>query len=151
MTLDPADLVNDLDRLETIEKASLRLVTQAIYDFDQREHAGAIFGQETDLAQDIAEDITREALDRLGTSTIPVRLFGKVDYKRARYVFHEDYSLRQALFVDSKAEKNSTTARIQTDQTSMHVRQVRAVVTQDAPDLTQHVDHVGDVGFRRRL
>ncbi len=133
MTLDPSTLANDLERLEAIEKASLRLVTQAIYDFDQREHTGAIFAHETDLAQDIAEDITREALDRLGTSTLPVRLFGKVDYKRARYLFHEDYSVRQALFVDSKAEKNATTARIQTDQTSMRVRQLRAGTARDEP------------------
>lgn len=31
MLLDPAQLVDDLDRLEEIEKASLRLVVQAIY------------------------------------------------------------------------------------------------------------------------
>lgn len=133
MTLEPAALAGDPDRLERIEKATLRLVTQAMHDFDRSEDIGAIFAQQPDLVQDVAEDITREALDRLGTSVIPVRLFGKVDYKRARYVFHEDYAVRQALFVDSKAEQNAATTRIQTDQTSMRIRQVRAGAPLDEP------------------
>jgi len=54
-------LENDLDRLEEIERASMRLVTQAIYDF--RKTAAEIFEKERDLVQDIGEDITREALD----------------------------------------------------------------------------------------
>ena len=33
MTLDPPSLAEDLDLLEKIERASLRLVVQAIYDF----------------------------------------------------------------------------------------------------------------------
>jgi len=35
VTLNPSDLIKDLDLLEKIEKASLRLVVQAIYDFHQ--------------------------------------------------------------------------------------------------------------------
>ncbi len=126
MTLDPSGLAADLDLLEQIEKATLRMVVQAIYDFHAQ--AAEIFAGESDLVQDIGEDITREALDRLGTSVIPVRLFGKMDYKRARYIFHENYSLRQALFVDSKAEEiaGAKTATIQTAQTSMVIRQRRA-------------------------
>lgn len=133
MTLDPAVLANDLDLLETIEKATLRLVAQAIYDFHTQ--AADIFAHESDLVQDIGEDITREALDRLGTSIIPVRLFGKMDYKRARYVFHPDYSLRQALFVDSKAEDvaGAATATIQTAQTSMTIRQKRSGQVVEVP------------------
>jgi len=125
VTLDPGSLHYDLDLLEEIEKATMRLVVQAIYDF--RDEAKEIFLQEQDLVADIGEDLTREALDRMGTSIIPVRLFGKIDYKRARYVFHPGYSVRQALFVDSKAEKISGagTATIQTAQTSMIIRQVR--------------------------
>lgn len=121
MLIDPSELKSDLDTLEGIEKASTRLVTQAIVDF--RDEAAAIFGRETDLPQDFAEDITREALDQLGVSRIPQRLYGKIDYKRARYVFHPDYALRQALFVDSKAEKTSgrATATLQTAQTSMTI------------------------------
>lgn len=125
MTVDPRALAGDLDVLEQVEKATLRMVTQGILDF--ADEAVEIFANESDLVADIAEDITREALDRLGTSIIPVRLYGKVDYKRARYVFHPDFSLAQALFVDSKAEKieGERTATIQLAQTSMAIRQRR--------------------------
>ena len=131
MTLDPHSLSQDLDVLEQIEKATLRMVTQAIYDF--RNEAREFFVHEPDLVADIGEDVTREALDRMGTSTIPVRLFGKIDYKRARYVFHPDHSVRQALFVDSKAEKTegAQTITIQTAQTSMRIRQLRSRVPID--------------------
>ncbi|MBX3059759.1 MAG: SfiI family type II restriction endonuclease [Anaerolineae bacterium] len=126
MLLDPRQLSQDLDRLEEIEKASLRLVVQAIYDY--RETAVLIFQQESDLVADIGEDITREALDRMGMARIDQRLFGKIDYKRARYLFHPDYAIKQALFVDSKAEKveGQRTATLQTSQFSMQVRQIRA-------------------------
>src|SRR5690242_14427606 len=90
-----------------------------------REDAAEIFARAEDKPQDIAEDITREALDRLGASRMPARLFGKMDYKRARYVFHPDYAVRQALFVDSKAEKEQGTSTLQTSQTSMRIRHVR--------------------------
>ncbi len=124
MLIDPASLKNNLDRLEEIEKASLRLVAQAVFDF--RREAAEIFRMESDLAQDIGEDLTREALDRMGVSRVDQRLFGKIDYKRARYVFHPDYALKQALFVDSKAEKDAeAVARVQTTQLSMMVMQIR--------------------------
>lgn len=126
MFIDPWELEHDLDRLEEIEKASLRLVYQAVLEY--RDVAAEIFHEEGDLVADIGEDITREALDRLGTSKIDQRLFGKVDYKRARYLFHPDYALKQALFVDSKAEKieGAGTATLQITQLSMTVRQIRA-------------------------
>lgn len=126
MLIDPDSLTTNLSCLESIEKGSIRLVTQALYDF--REVAAEIFRRESDLAQDIAEDITREALDRIGVSKIDTRLFGKMDYKRARYVFNRDYAIRQALFVDSKAEKveGQDTATLQTAQTSMRIRHIRA-------------------------
>ncbi len=126
MLIDPYSLGNDLRRLEEIEKASLRLVVQAIYDY--RETAAEIFHRESDLVADIGEDITREALDRMGTAKIDKRLFGKIDYKRARYLFHPEYAVKQALFVDSKAEKISgqKTATLQTSQFSLKVRQERA-------------------------
>ena len=145
MTLDPGSLQNDLDLLETIEKATLRLVVQAIYDF--RETAEQIFLGELDLVADIGEDITREALDRLGTSTIPVRLFGKIDYKRARYVFHPEHSIRQGLFVDSKAEKieGARTATIQTAQTSMKIRQQRGGTSiEETGDLPVVIEREGN-------
>jgi hypothetical protein len=125
MLINPQELYLDLDRLEEIEKASLRLVVQALYEY--RTDAQEIFHQESDNVADIGEDITREALDRLGMSKVDQRLFGKVDYKRARYVFHPEYALKQALFVDSKAEKGANNvARIQVTQTSMRIRQIRA-------------------------
>ncbi len=126
MLLDPHELLYDLNRLEEIEKSSLRLVVQAIFEY--REVAAEIFKEEGDLVADIGENVTREALDRLGMSRIDQRLFGKVDYKRARYLFHPEYAVKQALFVDSKAEKvaGQTTATLQTSQFSMLVRQIRA-------------------------
>ena len=132
MTLDPNELPNNLDLLEAIEKATLRLVAQGIYSFAAE--AADIFRNERDDVQDIAEDVTREAMDRLGTSAIPVRLFGTIDYKRARYLFLPDFALRQALFVDSKAEKvtGARTVTIQTSQTSMRIRQIRAGAAVDA-------------------
>lgn len=126
MLIDPYELADNLERLEEIEKASLRLVVQAIFEY--REVATEIFHMEGDLVADIGEDVTREALDRLGMSKIDQRLFGKVDYKRARYLFHPEYTIKQALFVDSKAEKVSgqATATLQTSQLSLTVKQVRA-------------------------
>jgi Type II restriction enzyme SfiI len=125
MLLNPQELSKNLDRLEDIEKVSLRMVTQAIYDY--RILAQEIFREESDLVADIGEDITREALERLGMSKIDQRLFGKVDYKRACYLFHPDYAIKQALFIDSKAEKVSGegTATLQISQLSMVIKQIR--------------------------
>ncbi|MCK4719313.1 SfiI family type II restriction endonuclease, partial [bacterium] len=77
MLIHPHDLKDDQDRLEEIEEASLRMVVQAIIDF--RNDAVEIFQEESDLVADIGEDITREALDRMGMSKIDQRLFGKMD------------------------------------------------------------------------
>jgi hypothetical protein len=119
MFLDPANLTNiqnGLDILEEIEKASLRMVTQPMVAFSRE--AGTIFGAEPDKPQDIAEDITREAMDTIGVSRIPARLFGTMDSKRARYIFHPACAVRQALLVDSKAEKGTlNTATLQVSQT----------------------------------
>lgn len=82
MLLDPMSLRENAQRLEEIEKASLRLVVQAIFEY--RADAVEIFQNEPGLAQDtqdIGEDITREALDRLGMARIEQRLYGKIDYK----------------------------------------------------------------------
>lgn len=126
MLLDPHQLRHNLDRLEDIERASLRHVVQALYDY--RNTAREVFEAEIDLVADVGEDITREALDQMGMARIDQRLFGKMDYKRACYLFHPDFAVKQALFVDSKAEKveGSNTATLQTSQLSMVVRQIRA-------------------------
>lgn len=147
MTLDPRSLSHDLDILEQVEKSTLRMVTQAIYDF--RSEASEFFIHEPDLVADIGEDITREAMDRMGTSIIPVRLFGKIDYKRARYVFHPEHSIRQALFVDSKAEKTegARTVTIQTAQTSMRIRQTRSGVDIDERGTLPQVLEIQDEDY----
>jgi hypothetical protein len=126
MLITPESLQTNLSRLEDIEKATLRLVVQAVYDF--KNDAVEIFKHESDLVGDIGEDLTREALDRMGMSRINQRLFGKMDYKKARYLFQSDYAIKQALFVDSKAEKEDgeRTATLQMSQTSMEVRQIRS-------------------------
>lgn len=126
MLIDPRSLAANPERLEEIEKASLRMVVQAIYDY--RTTAEEIFREESDLVADIGEDITREALDRMGMSRIDQRLFGKIDYKQACYLFHPEYAVKQALFVDSKAEKTDgqRTATLQTSQFSLTVRQIRS-------------------------
>jgi hypothetical protein len=125
MTLNPNDLRANPELLEKVEKASLRLVVQALYEF--RRGAVEIFSIEQDRVKTIGEDITREAMDRLSTSVIPIRLSGDVDYKRAHFYFHPDFSLRQALFIDSKAEKTApNVARVQVSQTSMPIRFVNS-------------------------
>jgi len=131
-----------LNQIEEIERASARLVTQAIFEF--RDIAADIFRRESDLPQDVAEDVTREALDRLGVSKMDQRLYGKIDYKRARYVFHPEYAVRQALLVDSKAEKgDAATATIQTGQTSMRIRHVRSSAPVDVPgDLERAISNI---------
>ena len=131
MTLNAAAIRAAPDIIERVEKDTLRMVAKAIYDF--REDAIEIFAGESDLVADIGEDITREALGRQGMPTIPVRLFGKVDYKRAAWLFQPEYAVRQALFVDSKAEKTSGTVTIQTSQTSMRIRHIRQNQSVDVP------------------
>ena len=87
MFIDPVTLGRDdagMNRLEEIEKATARLVTQALVEFSD---ARAIFNSESDLQADIGEDITREALERMGVSGTRLRVIGTMDYKRARLVF----------------------------------------------------------------
>lgn len=145
MFRDPQELANDPDVLEGIERASLRLVTQALVDF--RREATKIYSEESDLQADIGEDITREAMDSIGVSRISIRLFGKVDYKRARYVFHPDYAVRQALFVDSKAEKEFSVARVQTSQTSLIIKQIRSGKVVEVPGDLPKVISAGGVSY----
>jgi len=135
MFRDPDELANDLDALEDIERSSMRLVAQALAA--AKEQAKQIFANWDDLAGDIGEDITRYAVDTLGVSQIPLRIPGKVDYKRARYVFHPTYAVRQALLIDSKSEKAQSTANIQTSQTSMRImrRTRRGVIVNEAGKL----------------
>lgn len=145
MFLDPNTLANNPEIIEDIEKASTRFVTQAIELF--RAEAINIFAQESDLQADIGEDITAEALDSLGMSRMAQRVFGKMDYKRARYIFEAEYAVRQVLLVDSKAEKVGHVARLQTSQTSMRIRQIRLGEPLDIPGTVPKVAVLGAVPF----
>ena len=113
-----------LNEIEGIEKLTLRWIFQAVYDFGIE--AYEIFLKSPDRVKDIAEDITRELLDRLAGFNVQERVYGTVDYKKARYVILPDQTVRQALFIDSKAEKANRTATIQMSQTSMCVKQKRS-------------------------
>ena len=119
---DPGSL--SLDEIEEIEKLTLRWIFQAVYDFGTE--AREIFLKSPDSVKDIAEDITRELLDRLSGFNVQQRVYGNVDYKKARYVILPEQTVRQTLFIDSKAEKENRSATIQMSQTSMWVRQRRA-------------------------
>ena len=106
-----ADLITEIsnlaeDDIEQIEQLTMRWLFQAIVDFGVE--PVIIFRKSPDAVRDVAEDVTREVLDRLAGYNIRQRVFGNVDYKRARYVILPDQVIRQALFVDSKAEKSTT-------------------------------------------
>lgn len=113
-----------LDEIEEIEKLTLRWIFQAIIDFGMEAHE--IFLKSPDSVKDIAEDITRELLDRLSGYNLTQRIYGTVDYKKARYIIMPEQAVRQALFIDSKAEKENRSATIQMSQTSIWVRQQRS-------------------------
>ncbi len=70
---------------EKLERTTMEMVVQAIVDY--LDEAKRIFREESDLAQDIAEDVMREAVEAMGVSGFQERLYGKVDYKKAVYVF----------------------------------------------------------------
>jgi hypothetical protein len=125
--LEPDQLTDD--QIEEVEKVSTRMVFQALRDF--LPEAIEIFKHSPDNQKDVAEDITREALNKLPGFPISERIFGVMDFKRAGYAFCPSFSVRQALLVDSKAEKDSNKARLQVSQTSLRVRQIRAGKTLD--------------------
>jgi hypothetical protein len=114
------------ERIEDIEKLTLRWLFQATLDFGF--DAYDIFFQSPDDVKDVAEDIVEELLTRLPGYNLPQRILGTVDYKKARYIILPEMMIRQALFVDSKAEKEDRTATLQMSQTSMIVRQKRSGV-----------------------
>jgi hypothetical protein len=143
--LDPNTLAERPGLIESIEKGSTRFVAQAVELF--RREAIDIFAHDSDLQADIGEDITTEALDSLGMSRMAQRVFGKMDYKRARYIFEPEYAVRQVLLVDSKAEKTSGVARLQTSQTSMRIRQVRQGQELDVAGSVPRVAVLNGVSF----
>lgn len=112
-----------LDEIEDVERLTLRWLVQATMDFGFE--AYEIFYSSPDKVKDVAEDVTREIVDRLAGHNISRRIFGTVDYKKARYIILPDQIIKQALFVDSKAEKEDGTATLQISQTSLEIRQMR--------------------------
>lgn len=105
--------------LERIERAAFEMAVRALGDYFGE--AVEIFRNERDLAQDIAEDVLREALEAMGLPGFRERLYGKVDYKKAVYVFVPE-PREVALMLDAKAEKGNGSATIQMSQTSMRIR-----------------------------
>ena len=134
-----------LSEIEAIEKLTLRWVFQAVYDFGIE--AFEIFRKSPDSVKDIAEDITRELLDRLSGFNVQERVYGTVDYKKARYVILPNQTVRQALFIDSKAEKENRTATIQMSQTSMCVRQNRSGVDVDEKGFLPEISEYGGKSY----
>ena len=110
-----------LNELELLERTTFEMVVRALSDY--REQAANIFREETDKAQDIAEDVMREAIEAMGVSGFQERLYGKVDYKKAIYAFVPE-AQPVALMLDAKAEKGNGSATIQMSQTSMQIRYV---------------------------
>ncbi len=128
MTEKDPDLLS-LDEIERIEKLTLRWIFQAVNDFGIEAHE--IFRKSPDNVKDIAEDITRELLDRLSGFNVQQRVYGTVDYNKERYVILTDQTIRQALFIDSKAEKENRSATIQMSQTSLRIKQRRTGIETD--------------------
>ena len=120
------------EQMEVLEQTAFEMVKQALRDYAVQ--ASHIFSEELDKPQDIAEDVTREAIEAMGLPQLRLRLYGKVDIKKAVYVFlPEAHSV--ALMLDAKAEKlnGNRTATIQMSQTSMRVRMKRGGKAIDEP------------------
>lgn len=134
-----------LDEIEEIEKLTMRWIFQAILDFGMEAHE--VFLKSPDSVKDIAEDITRELLDRLSGFNVPQRIYGTVDYKKARYVILPNQMVRQALFIDSKAEKENRSATIQMSQTSMWVRQTRGGASINEKGFLPEISEYGNKNY----
>ena len=136
-----------LDELERLERTAFEMVVQALTDY--RQQAETIFREESDLPQDIAEDVTREAVEAMGLPDAGHRLYGKVDYKKAIYVFLPE-ATPVALMLDAKAEKpnGDRTATIQMSQTSMRVKMERSGRLIDQPRLLEQTILRGGQAFR---
>jgi len=79
--------------IEGIERLTLRWLFQAAVDFGSA--ATEIFHQSPDEVKDVAEDVTREMLDSLSGFNVSQRIYGTVDYKKARYIILPDMAVRQ--------------------------------------------------------
>lgn len=136
----------EFDDLERLEHTTLLMVVQALIDYST--DAETIFREETDQPQDIAEDITREAISSMGLPGIRERLYGKVDVKKAIYVFLPEPQ-PVALMLDAKAEKTNgnRTATIQMSQTSMTVMMKRSGKVINEPGKLDQAIHRGNRNY----
>ena len=135
------------DKIENLERTVMSIVVQAMRDYWAE--AVTIFREETDQPQDIAEDITREAIATMGVSGTQDRLYGKVDVKKAIYAFLPEPT-PVALMLDAKAEKRNgdRTATIQMSQTSMRVRLQRQGTDLDEAGKLETTIKRGDRAYR---
>jgi hypothetical protein len=140
---DPSNL--DSEEIEEIEALTLRWIFHAILDFGIE--AYEVFFHSPDNVKDIAEDITRELLDRLPGFNVQQRVYGTVDYKRARYIILPEKTVRQALFIDSKAEKENRSATLQMSQTSMSVKQWRQGSALDEKGFLPEISTYGEKNY----
>ena len=130
------------EKVELLEQTVMASVVQAITDY--REDAVTIFREETDSPQNIAEDVTREAVDSMGVSSTHDRLYGKVDIKKAIYAFLPEPA-EVALMLDARAEEQSDgAAAVPMPQNSMRVKMMRAGEEIDAPGKLAQVMHRGE-------
>lgn len=131
-------------QVERVEKQTLRWIVQALLDYS--DEVWVEFRDSPDDADGVAEDVTEESRNRLAGFTLERRrLYGTVDYRRARYSVHDDLVTRQALFVDSKAEKSASASRMQINQTSMRVLFARGDGTVvDVPGQLEKVTSLAD-------
>lgn len=114
----PAALTDQ--QIEEIEKQTLRWVVQALFDYAPE--IWIEFRDSPDEPDGVAEDVTQESLSRLsGYNLDKRRLYGTVDYRRARYAIFPELIARQALFVDSKAEKSASAGSLQINQSSLRI------------------------------
>lgn len=134
------------EELEHIEQTAFSMVVQALTDYAKE--AATIFREEIDQPQDIAEDITREAVEAMGLPGVRERLYGKVDVKKAIYVFLPE-AHPVALMLDAKAEKvnGDRTATIQMSQTSMRVKMHRGGKSIDEAGKLPQIIQRGDKEF----
>lgn len=134
-----------LDEIEEIEKLSLRALHLSACEFGFE--AWKIFNQSDDEPKDIAEDITREMMDRLGGYKVYQRIYGNVDYRKSRFIVLPGYAIRQALFIDSKAEKSCANATLQMSQLSMNVRQTRGGDATDIAGFLKPIERYDGVDY----
>lgn len=104
--------------VEVLERTAFEMVVQAVSDYLLQTQK--IYREEDNNAQNIAEDVTREAMDSMGVPSIHERLYGKADYKRAMYIFVPE-ARPVALMLDAKTEESDGTATIQKSETSMEI------------------------------